>query len=142
MSIVFQHAGIFLLLTLLLSGNASASHPINKTIEIDRGGAVGVLLQQISLRHAEDGRYLLKGKVRRNLGLSVPLGHIDLFSSNKQGQATFQDAEYYWPRTVNRRYKYPSEFEFIVPEELVKNDTLKISYHRKNQSELPEPVHW
>ena len=123
-----------------LSISALANHPVNANIEVDRDSLNFVRLHQVKLRHNDDGNYILTGKVRRLNKLPVASGHFDLVASDSDG-TLYEDAEYYWPRIVNRKYKYPSTFTFTIPENIVDSETIKLSFHRNKLANKPKPTH-
>lgn len=129
----------FTLSTLFLSSVTTASHPVRADIEINRDGLNHMRLNRVELHHLDDGKYQLRGLVRRRSTFSVPLGYFDLVVTDKQGQVVHEDAEYYWPRIVNRKFKRPSKFTFTVPESLVDTGVFRLSYHKNPLADKPKP---
>jgi len=141
MKIPFIKTACLAVLTLSLSSVALANHPVKAAVEIDGESLNRIRLSQVKLRHDDDGQYRLSGNVRRQQKMPVPMGHFDLVASDWQGATVYEDSEYYWPRAVNRRYKYPSKFVFVLPEDAVNSTTLTLSFHRNKSTNKPKPLH-
>jgi hypothetical protein len=132
---------IFTLSTLCLSSMTVANHPMDVPIEVDQDSLHEIRLSRLQLQHDEDGKYRISGEVRRPNKYTLPIGHIDLVASDENDETVYEDAEFYWPRMLNRRYKYPSDFVFTLPETAVNTTTLHLSFHQNKLASKPKPTH-
>ena len=125
----------------IFSSPVFANHPVDANIKIERDSLKMVKLNKVRLRHDNDGKYRLSGLVRRHHSISAPLGHFDLTVIDEQGNEVYEDQQYYWPRVINRRYRYPSEFVFAVPDDLANSPVIKLNYHIDKLAKRPKPAH-
>ena len=123
------------------SSAAIARHAVDTNITIERDSTNAIRLSHIQLRHDNDGNYRLSGEVRRRQNLSLSFGHFDLTVFDEGGGVVFEDAEYYWPRVVNRRYNHPSKFVFSIPENIANQTELRLGFHKDTLAERPKPIH-
>ena len=108
------------------SSAAIARHAVDTNITIERDSTNAIRLNHVQLRHDDDGHYRLSAEVRRRQNLSPSFAH---------------DAEFYWPRIVNRRYNHPSKFVFSIPENIANQTELRLGFHKNTLAERPKPIH-